>query len=282
MKKKDRLIMKISPAKCLLMMIIFVLSTPAVYGKDKRPLPPGYGTGDLKVLFIGSNYFNINNLPGLFISLTKSDSKKVYVDYSIINNVFLDYHAESPATIDKIQQYPWDVIVLQGIGTNAAFPDTHPYIFPPYEHHELVPALKKLRKIIRKNHKPTRIVYTMPWAFRDGTTWLKGYDDSFEDMQQKIYNNILKMSKKQKFTISPAGWAWRAVINNRPDIELFLADMHHPAPAGSYLMACVVYVTVFGKSVQDNPFYGDLPADTALYLQTTAAKTVLGSLELWN
>jgi len=274
--------MKSFPSKCLLIVIIFVLSVPAVYGKDQRPLPPGFGPGDLKVLFIGSSYFNYNNLPGLFTSLTKSDSKKVFVDFSIINAVFLDYHAESPATIEKIKQYAWDVIVLQGICTNAAFPDTHPYIFPPYKHHELVPSIKKLRKIIRKNHKRTKIIYAMPWAFKDGTKWLKGYDDSYEDMQQKIYKNILKISKKQKFTISPVGWAWRAVINGRPDIELFMPDMSHPTPEGSYLMACVIYVSIFGESVRDNPFYAELSADTALYLQTTAAKTVLDSLKLWN
>ena len=274
--------MKFFPTKCFLMLTLFVISLPSVYGKEKRPLPPGYESGDMKILFIGSSYFNYSNLPGLFMSLAKGDSKKVFVDYSIINGVFLDYHATSPATKEKIDQYTWDVIVLQGIGTNAAFPDTHPYIFPPYKHHELAPAIKKLRKIIRKNHKPTRIIYTMPWAFKDGTTWLKGYDDSYEDMQQKIYENIRKMSKKQKFTISPVGWAWRTVISEKPDIELFLSDFSHPAPAGSYLMACVVYVTLFGESVQDNPFHGELPSETALYLQTTASATVLDSLELWN
>jgi len=269
------------PAKCLLMLII-VLSVPAVYGKDKRPLPPGYESDDIKVLFIGSSYFNYSNLPGLFMSLAKGDSKKVFVDFSILNGVFLDYHAASPATIEKIKQYPWDFIVLQGTCTNAAFPDTHPYIFPPYKHHELAPAIKTLKKIIRKNHKRTRIIYTMPWAFKDGTTWLKGYDDSYEDMQQMIYENIRKLSKKLKFTISPVGWAWRTVISERPEIELFLPDFSYPAPAGSYLMACVVYVTVFGESVQNNPFCGKLPADTALYLQTTASGTVLDSLKLWN
>lgn len=70
--------------------------------------------GPCSILFIGSSYFNYNNLPGLFENLALCSGKEVYVDHHGGNGLYLDDHASSSATESKINEQDWDYVVLQG------------------------------------------------------------------------------------------------------------------------------------------------------------------------
>jgi hypothetical protein len=47
--------------------------------------------------------------------------------------------------------------------------------------------------------------------------------------------------------IAPAGEAFANALHERPDLSLYVQD-GHPTTQGTYLAACVVYATLFGKS----------------------------------
>ena len=53
-------------------------------------------------------------------------------------------------------------------------------------------------------------------------------------------------------------------------------DGNHPSLAGTYLAACVVYATLYGKSPVGNSFdyYGRIDQATTAFLQKVAAETV--------
>ncbi len=53
-------------------------------------------------------------------------------------------------------------------------------------------------------------------------------------------------------------------------------DGSHPDLIGTYLAACVVYASLYGRSPVGNPYdyYGAIDKDTALFLQKVADKTV--------
>ena len=172
-----------------------------------------------KILFIGSSYFNYNNLPSLFGVLASSANKKVAIGQHIINGTFLDYHAGSLATEEWINAYDWDFVILQGVCTNAAFPDSHHVIFPPYERHPLKQSILTLMSKIRANCDSTQTVYCMPWAFEDGTTWIEGRDETYFDMQQLIYENTLKLTDELGFILAPVGWAWKTVLEAEPGLH---------------------------------------------------------------
>jgi hypothetical protein len=123
----------------------------------------------------------------------------------------------------------------------------------------------------------------MPWAFEDGNTWVEGYDDTYFDMQELIYHNTILFSDQVPFMTAPAGWAWHRVLSEEwREHYLHLPDMSHPSVRGSYLMACVIYSTLFREDLEGNGYYAGIPADEALYFQAVAAETVLDDLQLWN
>ena len=233
--------------------------------------------GSLEILFIGSSYFNWDDLPNLVKNLAKNSGKEVYIDKYIPSGLYLANHASSSITEAKINERNWDYVILQGVGSLMAYPDY-------YTHHPVYPALVTLKDKIHSNCASTRIVFCLPWAFEDGMTWVEGWTDTYEDMQNIIYNNTIQYSNNIGFTIAPVGWAWYKVLDEKdyPLHYLHISDWNHPSLKGSYLMACVIYSTIFMESTLDIPYYTSLEEDEATYFQTVASNTVLNDIDLWN
>jgi len=245
--------------------------------------PAGPGPDDLMVLFIGSSYFDVNDLPGIFERLAIEDGKQVYVKREVVSGRYLDYFAGSPETEQVIQEQDWDYVVLQGGCQNAAYPETHHIITPSSDYHPVYPALETLKAKIEANHSDSRTVYMMPWAFEDGMTWVEGQTDTYQDMQEKIYDNALLWADSLDLILAPVGWAWYDVLSVDPPLHyLHLSDWNHPSLRGSYLSAAVIFSTVFVESVENVAYYGGLGQAQAESFQEVASRIVLNSLELWN
>jgi len=230
-----------------------------------------------KILFIGSSYFNYNNLPDLFENLAISSGKEIYIDRYGGNGLYLDDHASSSATELKINEQNWDYVILQGGGPNTAYPEY-------FTDHPVYPALETLWDKIHQNCELTKMIFCLPWAFEDGMTWYQGWTDTYADMQIKILENTLQYSNDIGFGIAPVGWSWYMVLEekNYPLHYLHMSDWNHPSLEGSYLMACVIFSTVFLESSVDIPYYGGLLEEEGSYFQTVALHTVLDNLSLWN
>jgi len=230
-----------------------------------------------KILFIGSSYFTYNNLPDLFQNLANSDGKTVYIELQTAGGPYLADHASSSLTEAKINEQNWDYVILQGVGSLTAYPES-------FIHHPVYPALVTLRNKINNNCETTKMVFCLPWAYEDGMTWAEGWADTYEDMQRAIYENTLQYSNDIGFEISPVGWAWNTILReqNYPLHYLHMSDWNHPSLKGSYVMACVVFSTIYQEGTTDISYYGGVPADEANYFQTVASNMVLDSLDLWN
>ena len=237
-----------------------------------------------KILFIGSSYFNYNNLPEMFKNLAEAGEKKVLIDGSIRNGTYLDFHATYSGTEEKINQDKWNYVLLQGVCTNCGYPETHQVIFPPYQSHPLKPALESLYQKIKTNYDSTKVVYCMPWAFEDGTLWLQGGSDTYFDMQQKIYNTTISYANEIGLVIAPVGWTWNEVLKIKiKELHyLHMSDYNHPSQKGSYLTACVLYSTIFQEECKDIDFYANLSEEEAKYFQSVASEIVLNNSVLWN
>ena len=230
-----------------------------------------------EILLIGSSYFNYNNLSNLIKNLADSSNKEIYIEMHGQNGLYLSDHAGSPATEAKINERDWDYVILQGVGMLIAYPEH-------FTGHPVYPALITLRNKIYANCESTKMVFQMPWAFEDGMTWYPNWTDTYEDMQIHIYNNTLLYSEEIGFKIAPVSWAWYAVLEeyNYPLHYLHLSDWSHPSLKGSYLMACVIYSTIFQESTVGNTYYAGIPEEEVEFFQTVASDTVLNNLELWN
>jgi len=229
--------------------------------------------GCKKVLFIGSSYLGYNEMPQTFSVLCDTAGQDVYVDTSIIYGSPLSFHCTFAQTLDKIAAYPWDFVVLQD--------SAHP-ISDPKWHGQLVPFIETLDGIIKEHHAHATTVYMMPWGYKDGLLWMGGEDETYMELQQQIRDQSVALCQQMDLALSPVGWAWRHVIQTDPTTELYLADMSHPNRQGSYLTACVFYVTFFGTPLENIPFYDVLMPDEATYFQSVASDIVLNDLESWN
>lgn len=239
-------------------------------------------SGVVQILFIGASYFGNQLLP-LFRELAGAGGKEVRVEGAISPGVMLDAHATSASTRQRIQSRKWDVVILQGVCVNAGYPETHQDIFPPYVAHPLLPSLKTLYARIKENHADTKMIYTMPWAFEDGTLWLNGGTDTYADMQLLIYDNVLGFAKEVDMGIAPVGWAWYQVLKEPPALHyLHASDYNHPSNRGTYLMGCVFYVSLFGEPVSGNPVHGKITTQESVQFQQIADDVVLKNWPVWK
>ena len=74
--------------------------------------------------------------------------------------------------------------------------------------------------------------------------------------------------------VAPAGLAFANALQLRPDIALNVSD-GHPTPAGTYLAACVVYGTIFGRSPMDISYVPSaVSPEDSQFLRQVAAQTL--------
>lgn len=254
-----------------------VLSNDSIVENNNIFVSSPFLINPCKILFIGSSYFNFNDLPGLFERLTLSAKKEVYIDHIGVNGIYLDDHASSASTEAKINEMDWDYVILQGVGNSMAYPNY-------FTDHPEYPALKTLLYKIKSNCESTKMVYCMPWAFEDGMTWYQNWTDTYADMQVKIYETTLNYSRDIGFMIAPVGWVWFAVLEEQgyPLHYLHMGDWNHPSLKGSYLMSCVLFSTLFQTSSVGLSHTTEILANEAIYFQTIASDIVLKNLSLWN
>ncbi len=230
-----------------------------------------------EILFIGSSYFAFNDLPILVKNFSDRFGKEIIIGRQISCGLYLEDHAKSSSTHETIKERDWDFVVIQGVGSLAAYPEI-------FTKNAIFPALKKLYDKIKANCETTKVIFCMPWAYEDGMTWKKGWDDEYAEMQANIYGNSIRYSEEIGYGIAPVGWAWAKVLaeKNYQLHYLHMSDWNHPNEKGSYLMACVIYASIFQESTCGNSFYSNISADEAIYFQEVASKIVLENLSLWN
>jgi hypothetical protein len=80
-----------------------------------------------------------------------------------------------------------------------------------------------------------------------------------------------------KALIIPVGLAFEEAYRRRPDMKLHKAfDGTHPELTGTFLAACVVYASIYGKSAVENTYdyFGKISPDDAVFLRQVADDTV--------
>lgn len=272
-KRLERYIPKIKYLHfCFLIILLMLLSTAGMFGATQA-----VKQDSCKVLFIGNSYFKYNNLPYLFRNISDSLGRPVIIGQNIVGGTNLAFHAENELTEQKIYDRAWDYVVLMPVPTSTAYPEI-------YNENPVFPSVKALKEKIIDNCDSTKIVLCMPWAFEDGMIWLSGWTDEYPEMQAKIYENTILIADSLNLVIAPVGWAWNSVLQekNYPLHYLHLSDWSHPSMSGSFLMACVIYSTIFMEDTEDCEYLAVISEAEANYFQTVATRIVLDSPELWN
>jgi hypothetical protein len=97
------------------------------------------------------------------------------------------------------------------------------------------------------------------------------------DMIRKVEDLYVSTGNEAGVYVLPVGLAFEEAYRQRPDIRLHKSyDGSHPDLIGTYLAACVVYASLYGKSPVGNSYdyYGRVDKETAAFLQRVADETV--------
>lgn len=243
---------------------------------------------NIEILFIGNSFLMWGNalIPEEFTSLAQAAGKKVIMEKYIHGGKTLDFISTSAPAEEKINRRFWDYVILQGSPFVIAFPDSHHIINPQYGQHLLREGLERLIAKIKNKSPKAKILYFMPWAYEDGVSWIPGRTESYTDMQMLIISNTLTETQGLNLSIAPVGYAWNEVMQEGPDDHyLFDRDFSHPSERGSYLGACVVFASVYGRYGDPTPdigYYANLPKNEALHFQIVGINSVLDRIGMWR
>ena len=224
----------------------------------------------IEVLFVGNSLTFFNDLPDMFAELTRSAGQEIEVDMVAEGGWALADHAQSSATLEKIQRGSWDYVVLQEKSRLPAIPGLR--------NEYMVPAVRLLDEQISESGAET--ILFMTWGNRDGLPEA-GYED-YVKMQSQIQAGYLEIGGELGAIVAPVGVAWQSAIEREPKSNLWQMDGIHPSREGTFLAANVFYALIFQQSPEGLIYNGDLTEETTQVLQAVAADTVLENLEQWH
>ena len=204
------------------LVVCFVLTSSGVaYQKE--------ASGKLRVLFIGNSYTYFNNLPDMFSHLAASAKPPRQVETQMVvrGGWTLKMHWEDGAALKALQQSKWDYVVLQ---EQSLLPITNPEMMHQYA--------RLFDAEIKKAGAKT--IFYLTWARQD-----------HPEMQAKLSEGYQSIARELGALVAPVGIAWQNAFKENPQTVFHIEDKSHPNPAGSYMAACVLYATIFGKSPEN-------------------------------
>jgi hypothetical protein len=217
----------------------------------------------LRVLFVGNSFTYYNSMPAMVRELAEADpgASAVYsVEYAAPNWSLRDA-SEDDGLADALEDYAWDVVVLQDVSWHLAL--------SPEERRRLTHTYARaLDRSISETGARTMLF--MNWGYRNGA--FEG--DTFEAMQTALAEGFTELAAELDAELAPVGLAWLEALRRRPDLELWKGDGRHPSKLGSYLTACVFYAVLTGRDPAGSDYTAALDAADTLFLQDVASDLV--------
>lgn len=200
-----------------------------------------------KVLFIGNSYTSQNDLPNLFKLLAQGAGKNVVVDSYMPGGVSVGdtaqgtmAHMNNPAVFAIINSNKWDYVLLQDNQGRFCLGYKH---FPASSY--VIAGHKKILDSVLFNNPCAHMLWYAGFGPKAG---YPPYGNTGEALIDSIYHNYQYLHDTLGQVLAPIGPAFIRIINGYPNIDLWFSDVVHPSLYGSYLIACVVYTTIFKSS----------------------------------
>lgn len=210
----------------LLLSVLLVAALPPATASPRLK-----GTGKVRVLFIGNSYTFFNNLPQIVAALAQSAHKELETEMIAAGGATLKKHWEDGRALEALKQGHWDYVVLQEQST-LGFPTGGSPINSPKMFHEYARLFNA--EIIKVGAKT---VFFLTWARQN-----------LPQTQAQLTQAYFAIAKELKAIVAPVGVAWQRALKKNPNLALHQKDLSHPTPTGSYLAACVLFSTLYGRT----------------------------------
>lgn len=240
---------------------LFFAAIGGLYAWSRRSAREERGdeSADARVLFIGNSFTFQNDLPSMLRELAKANDFRLATQMIAPPGALLESQAADPEVHRRLASR-WTSVVLQEQSQQASF--------LPAQSEKTIAALLSLRRRAAEAGNTTVLFET--WGYRDGDQ-SNIPNDTFEAMASRLERGYATFSEKSGIALVPVGHAWARAHREHPDVVLWAGDGKHPTVAGTYLAACVFFVTLFHRSPVGNAYVANLPAKEARTLQQIAA-----------
>ena len=205
----------------------------------EQPKPEGK---KIDIVFVGNSYTHFHDLPAFVRAIGLAQTPKVAITTTMLapGGFTLKSHwdaegDDSPRTVLKTKTP--DFVVLQ---EQSRLPLDNPELMQD--------SAMKWGKLL-KERKLTPVWYM---------TWARAAEPT---TQGRITAQYEKAHKTGGGRLAPVGRAWQAVLSQHKEQQLHVADGSHPNASGTYLAACVLYVTMCGGDVMTFPDRLIVPGD---------------------
>jgi|GEM_PF-1858770 len=219
----------------------------------------------LDVLFIGNSYVIQSDTPGLLQSMADDAGVDFHVERLAMGGKDFAFHLDRSKTKTVLGEQHWDVVILQ---SHSLDPLRNPDGFAEAGE-ALVDAV--------------RAVGAQPWLFE---TWArrKGHNlynymtevgKTPDEMQGRVTARYEALGEETGVPVAKVGTAWLKLAHEHPEVQPFLKDGAHPAEAGAYLSAAVLFSYLTERDPRGVVLpHGAVDASTAGVLAEVAAEVV--------
>ena len=236
--------------------------------------------GPLNILFLGNSLIFVNDMPSVFNNICLYQGKDVYVDSVTEGSSTMCLFASETYHLGvefraKLAERQWDYIMIEPSRRATPYETT-------IREAELN-AAEVLHGLITANGAETLIYST--WGLQKGET---GVYQQVGEGSTKIGTHAIDRQTHCRYLaefsqavaerigggkIVQAGYAFENMISLDPSVNLYGTDLQHPSIAGTYLVACTVYDTIFQEEVSGCEWTNNL--SKALTLQAVADATAI-------
>ena len=226
-----------------------------------------------RVLFVGNSLTYYNDMPQLFAGIANDKGYRVEVDSYTVGGTGLAEMLASGEVLRLIESDRWDKLVLQpGTGESSGgsiHTDSSAWV---------------VRRLVDALHAVNPYAKVCLYEISNGVTPGDGSGDYdyYLYTQQRILDTVTKIARLAEIPLAPAGECFREHYATRHDLMLHsVFNDIHPNLAGSYLVACAIFETLYEVPVVPCGYYGNLDQEQAEYLQQIADTVVLPNRERW-
>jgi len=174
------------------------------------------------VLYIGNSYTYYHRMPATVAAMARAEGspRELHAKVVAVPAATLKRHWDSGVAQSAIRERKWDYVVLQEQSQQ-----------PLEQKERMYEYVRLLDKEIKLNGARTILFVT--WARRDRP-----------ESQPELTAAYDAIARELGAVLAPVGPAWQIALQGATDLSLYEQDGSHPTPNGSYLAACVLYLTL--------------------------------------
>lgn len=232
-----------------------------------------YVSAQERVLFVGNSLTYYNDMPTLFETIASVKGYPVTVESYTVGGTGLAEMLATGEVVRLIQSEQWDKMVLQP-GTGESAGGSIPTDSSAWVVRQLVETLHAI------NPNAKVCLYEISNGITPGDG--DGDYDYYLYTQQRILDSVTRIARLSGLPFAPAGECFREHYATHHDLMLHsVFNDIHPNLAGSYLVACAIFETLYEVPVAPCDYYSTIDPEQAEYLQQIADTVVLPNRERW-